>query len=320
MADVVVAGHICLDIIVTPDSDAPIEPGVLLGAGAAELTTGGAVANTGLALRRLGVDVRLIARVGDDLFGHATVEAVRATEDELARGLISSPGEAGSYSIVVNRSDRSFLHFPGANDAFRAEDVTDDDLAGARIFHFGYPPLMRRMYEDGGIELSRLLARAKAAGLLVSLDLAQPVVTGVDWEATLRRALPHVDVFLPSLGELQLMLGSGEPDELAQRLLELGVAIAGVKLGEDGLYVRSAREEVLSPCFEPRAVAGTTGSGDATIAGFLAALLRGDDLEAAATAANAVGACSVEQRSGAAGIPPWPEIEARIAAGWKRLG
>jgi len=307
MADIVVAGHICLDIHVTPESNAPIEPGVLLASGAAELSAGGAVANTGLALEHLGVDVQLVARVGDDLFGHATAQLV-------GRELIVDPG-AGSYSIVVNRpgADRSFLHFTGANDAFGADDVTDADLEGARIFHFGYPPLMRRMRD----ELSDLFARAKDAGCITSLDLAQPIEDH-DWQSMLQRALPYVDVFLPSLGELQLMLGAGTPQELAQRALDMGVSIAGVKLGADGLYVRTADEEVHSPCFVPRSVAGTTGSGDATIAGFLAALLRGDELEAAATAGNAVGACSVERSSGSDGIPPWPEIEARIAAGWAR--
>lgn len=307
MADVVVAGHICLDIHVTPETDAPIEPGVLLASGAAELSAGGAVANTGLTLEHLGADVQLIARVGDDLFGRATAQLV-------GRDLIVDPSSS-SYSIVVNRpnADRSFVHFTGANDVFGAADVTDADLEAARIFHFGYPPLLRRMRD----ELDMLFARAKDAGCTTSLDLAQPI-DEFDWQEMLRRTLPYVDVFLPSLGELQLMLGNGTPQELAQRALDLGATIAGVKLGEDGLYVRSANEEVHAPCFVPRRVAGTTGSGDATIAGFLAALLRGDDLEAAATAANAVGACSLERSSGSDGVPPWPEIEARIAAGWAR--
>lgn len=303
MADVVVAGHICLDIHVTPESDAPIEPGALLASGAAELSAGGAVANTGLALEHLGIDVQLVARVGDDLFGHATAQLV-------GRELIVDPGPA-SYSIVINRADRSFLHFTGANDAFSADDVPD--LDGVRIFHFGYPPLMRRMRS----ELADVFARAKDAGCTTSLDLAQPI-DDFDWAPMLQRTLPYVDVFLPSLGELQLMLGRGTPQELAQRALDLGAKIAGVKLGADGLYVRTADEEVRSPCFVPRSVAGTTGSGDATIAGFLAALMRGDDLETAATAATAVGACSLERSSGSDGIPPWPEIEARIAAGWSR--
>ena len=76
--------------------------------------------------------------------------------------------------------------------------------------------------------------------------------------------------------------------------------------------------EVVSPCFRARRVAGTTGAGDCTIAGFLAALLRGDGPVPAATSATAVGASSVEAPDATSGVPPWPELAARIRAGWER--
>ena len=76
--------------------------------------------------------------------------------------------------------------------------------------------------------------------------------------------------------------------------------------------------ELLSPCFEARAVNGTTGSGDATIAGLLAALLRGAGPCEAATSATAVGACSVEAIDPTSGIPAWTQVAQRIAEGWPR--
>ena len=121
---------------------------------------------------------------------------------------------------------------------------------------------------------------------------------------------------------------------LSQSIISMGSAVAMIKLGDHGLYVRDlvrlvanqpvlrpawaeARDwigqEVLAPCFTPRAVVGTTGSGDATVAGFLAALLRGAGPAEAATTATAVGACSVEAIDPTSGIPSWPEIESRIA-------
>jgi sugar/nucleoside kinase (ribokinase family) len=75
---------------------------------------------------------------------------------------------------------------------------------------------------------------------------------------------------------------------------------------------------VLSPCFEADRVAGTTGAGDCTIAGFLAGLLRGEGPAEAATSATAVGASSVEAADATGGIPPWPEVAARLRAGWAR--
>ena len=71
-----------------------------------------------------------------------------------------------------------------------SDDVTDATLKGARLLHFGYPPLMRRMYADRGEELSSIYRQAKATGVTTSLDMALPDVTGpsgrVDWPALLR--------------------------------------------------------------------------------------------------------------------------------------
>jgi sugar/nucleoside kinase (ribokinase family) len=167
----------------------------------------------------------------------------------------------------------------------------------------------------------------------------------VDWEALLAATLPHVDVFAPSIGELLVMLerdAGATVDRallarVAQRLLAMGAAIVAIKLGDQGLYLRTSADvasvarrlgldagawhdrELLSPCFVPARVAGTTGSGDATIAGFLAALLRAEDPAAAAESATAVGACSVEAPDATGGIPPWPQVAERMRAGWARL-
>ena len=352
-ADVVVAGHVCLDVIPRLDGPAALEPGALINVGPADLPTGGSVLNTGLALHRLGVGVRLVGRVGEDLFGGAVLDALRAQDPALADGMVVAPGEATSYSIVISPPgvDRSFLHCPGANDTFTSDDLPGDALAAARLFHFGYPPIMRSMFVDGGAELRRVFERARAAGAATSMDLSQPDPDSeagrVDWEAVLARTLPLVDVFAPSIGELLFMLERGRaPDAgvdrvllagLAERLLGMGAAIVAIKLGDQGLYLRTSGDvapiagrlgldgeawrdrELLSPCFAPARVAGTTGSGDATIAGLLAALLRGEDPIAAATSATAVGACSVEAPDATGGIPPWPRIAERMRAGWPRL-
>jgi hypothetical protein len=65
-------------------------------------------------------------------------------------------------------------------------------------------------------------------------------------------------------------------------------------------------------------VVGTTGSGDATIAGFLAAVLRGMGPEECATLACAVGACNVEAADALGGLRSWEETLGRLKAGWPR--
>lgn len=367
---VVVAGHICLDIILCFEGSAGgdiaslLVPGKLVNVGRATIATGGAVSNAGLALHRLGLPTALMGKVGDDVLGRAILDVVRGHSPALAEGMIVVPAEQSSYTVVLSPPgvDRIFLHCPGANDTFCAEDLAYDRLGSARLLHFGYPPLMARMYGDGGVELSCMLARVKQAGLTVSLDMARPDPDSpagrADWPAILRRTLPHVDVFLPSLDEILFMLdrplmdrltrqAGGDLlraadaallDDIAGRLIRLGSPIVGLKLGDQGLYLRVsddrsrladlgrcglgdvpawAGRRLLAPCFEVDVV-GTTGSGDCTIAGFLAALLQGLSPEQTVTAATAVGACNVEAADATSGVRPWTEVQRRLAAGWPR--
>jgi sugar/nucleoside kinase (ribokinase family) len=231
-----------------------------------------------------------------------------------------------------------FLHCTGANDTFVAADVDERRLAGARLFHFGYPTLMRAIYSDGGRGLEEIFRRARRQGLLTTLDMSQPDPNSeagkVDWRAFLARVLPVTDVYLPSFDETLLMIDrprfGAKPDaaslaDTAKRLLDWGTKVVVLKLGDQGAYLRSGGQfgaaaawhhrELLAPCFQVNVV-GTTGSGDCTIAGFLAGLLRGFSPEETLRAAVAVGACNVEVADATSGIRPWTETQQRIARGW----
>jgi sugar/nucleoside kinase (ribokinase family) len=371
-AEVIVAGHICLDIIPTISEkktgiDALFVPGKLVDIGPAVIATGGAVSNTGLALHRLGSNVQLMGKVGDDQFGAAIMQVLRQQCEDIVDGMIVAPGEHSSYTIVINppNIDRIFLHCTGANDTYSFADLKEEQLAGVRLFHFGYPPLMRKMYENQGEELELLLSKVKASGLTVSLDLAKPdpesAAGAADWRAILERSLPFVDVFLPSFEEIFYMLHRERYEEMllkapfgdllplvdgkllsdiSAELLTMGVAVVGLKLGEHGLYVRTAADserllssglcapedekiyswtdrELLAPSFEVEVV-GTTGAGDCTIAGFLCGMLQGFTLEETMQFAVGVGACNVEQADATSGIPALAKLQTRIKSGWSK--
>jgi sugar/nucleoside kinase (ribokinase family) len=364
--EAVVAGHICLDIIPTlRGDDISFAPGRLIEAGKAVLATGGPVSNTGLALHKLGVNTRLMGKVGDDLFGQATLQVIESFGRGLASGMVIAPGEASSYSVIINlpKTDRIIIHAPNCNDTFGADDVRYDFLETSGLFHFGYPPLMARMYQDSGAELVDLFRRAKACGVTTSLDFSLPdpvsAASHADWRQILSATLPYVDVFLPGVEEMLQILqrplfdklsskagSTGLLDlvapelisEMGKTLLDMGTKVVGLKAGHRGLYLRTgtveklermgraqptqlrtwAERELWAPCFITQVV-GTTGAGDATIAGFLLGLMRGMTPVATLSAACAVGACSVEAVDAVSGIKSWPETLERIAAGWPRL-
>ena len=362
--EAVVAGHVSLDLFPAMYGPVRLEPGGLVVVGPAVMSTGGAVANVGVALHRLGVRVGLSAKIGADLFGTAVLDSLAAHDERLIEGIIVSAHEATSYTIVINPPgvDRSFLHCPGANQTFSALDVPYAKLTGVRLFHFGYPPLMPQMYADRGAQLRAMFARVQGAGVATALDLCEPDPDSeagqVDWREVLGQALPYVDVFAPSINELLFMFDRPAHERLQacvplasvvdhSRLAELGgvltamgAAVVAIKLGDQGLYLRTSPEtsrinqfcermglapaawrdrELISPCFAPRVIGGTTGSGDSTIAGLLAALLRGAGPSEAATSATAVGAFSVEEVDPTSGVPTWARLAERLTEGWPRL-
>ena len=270
MKKIVSAGHICLDI--TPVFPAGKQadqlsslliPGKLIQMEAADVHTGGSVANTGLALKLLGCDVTLMGKIGDDAFG-MMIRSILAGYG--AGGLLVDPQSSTSYSVVlaIPGMDRIFLHSPGANDTFTGADIPEEALEDAALFHFGYPPLMRRTWENDGAELTALYRRMKEKGIATSLDLAavdpNTPAGRADWEKILSGVLPYVDFFVPSFEELCWMLdreryerlAAGGRDitdgldletevlPLAEKALSMGCRAAMIKCGTSGMLLRTA--------------------------------------------------------------------------------
>ena len=267
-----VAGHICLDI--TPRIPSTLKggfaenfiPGKLINVDEAVLGTGGVVSNTGLAMAKLGADVMLNGKVGNDAFGSIIKQLVGV---ERSKSFKTVERQNSSYSIVLAMPgiDRIFLHHTGTNDTFGADDIDYDALAQCRLFHFGYPPLMKRMYADGGRELIEIFKRARAKNVITSLDMTLPDPSSesgkVDWRAILAQVLPYVDIFVPSIEEAAFMADkslfqkrkaqAGSDDAVlcyqasdctavSDAFLSMGAKIVMLKNGIRGNYLRTAEQ------------------------------------------------------------------------------
>ena len=173
-----------------------------------------------------------------------------------------------SYSVVLAPAgiDRAFLHHPGVNNTFRKKDLDFSRIRDARLFHFGYPSLMRRFYADGGDLLEDVFRTVKEGGTPTSMDLAAvddaSEAGRADWKRILERALPYVDLFEPSIEELAYMIdrplydrwlaqanGRSIPEildverdviPLAKRLVEMGAKIVLIKCGALGMVLYTA--------------------------------------------------------------------------------
>jgi len=352
---VMVAGHLCLDI--TPrfaasqrfDFDSAFSPGKLTNVEDAVLSTGGPVSNTGLALAKLGVDVVLNGKIGLDEFGNIIK---RAVGEERAKAFKVVPDQNSSYTIVISPPgiDRFYLHNPGTNDTFGADDIDYDLVKDCLLFHFGYPPLMRKMYEEDGLELIRMYRKVKELKITTSMDMVAVDPSSpagkANWPKILEQLLPSVDIFMPSIDEITFMLDRAlydkkleqanrqdpvlvyEPEDIAgmaERLIAMGVAIAAIKCGVRGVYLRSADQrrvdnlgsarpadirmwaerEIWAASFTAENMGSTLGAGDATIAGFLCGFIRGFTPEETIQIANTVGWQNVQEIDAVSGIKDW---------------
>lgn len=361
MVDVLVSGHICLDLLPSMGgvtSDDLVIPGRLYEVGPLAISGGGAVANTGIALHKLGIDVGLEGKVGDDLTGRIIVAWLRDHRHELGDLIKIQSGQSSSYSVVLSpqNTDRTFLHCTGTNDTFGVDDVDFQEVAHARIYHLGYPPLLPRLYSEQGRELVAIFQQAKANGVITSLDMAMPdpaKASGkVDWRPILSEVLPYVDIFVPSIEEIVMMLhgddfqawgGDVLPhltmrylEKLTDELLAMGCAVTGFKLSHLGMYIRTTGDiehiqalaslpvnvndwqgvALYQPAYQVDVV-GTTGAGDSAYAALLASLIHGKSPQDAIQIACAVAASSAEASSATAGIQGWENTLRRLAAGWE---
>ena len=361
--DAVAAGHICLDIIPKFEISEVQElgnllvPGSLINIGEATISTGGAVSNTGLAMHKLGLKVQPMGKIGDDFFGEGILSILGGYG--LAESMTVVSGEKTSYTIVLTPGDidRMFLHHPGTNSTFCADDINYEIVKQAKVFHLGYPTLMRKLYSDNGRELIEIFRRVKGLGVTTSLDVSLPDANSesgrVNWGKILSELLQYVDIFMPSIEEAAFLLDRALFDlrrkqadnigvvkvyeaadymRLSERILELGTKIVCLKAGIRGLYVRTcsgektdaadnvgrdvnmwSEREIWAPSLAAEKFGSATGAGDASIAGFIAAYLKGYCPEDTLQIANILGWQNVRGLDALSTIEDWDETVKTLA-------
>lgn len=369
--EIVAAGHTCLDLIPAFTIEGEVDnmtdvlvPGKMINMGKCVVVGGGPVTNAGVSIRRLGVKTELIGKIGDDDFGQQILRWYEEHEDHF-KGIKMVAGESTSYTIAIciPGIDRFYLHHCGANDTFGYDDMSFDIVERSKLMLFGYPPWMKKLYSNTGAELTRILQKTRELNTTVALDLSIPDVSGygdkIDWYAILENWVPLSDIMVPSAEELFYFLYKKEflekkaklgPKEsvldhitveevsrMGNNLLEMGAAIAMVKCGHRGLYVRTAGQDRLKkmgaagcanlanwanrelwfPVYQEEKFVGALGSGDSAIAGFLAAFVWGHSIESCLRYANAAGSMNVTVPDGLTWNKGFDDLTRRIEAGWK---
>ncbi|MCU1425048.1 MAG: hypothetical protein JWM51_1339, partial [Microbacteriaceae bacterium] len=202
----------------------------------------------------------------------------------------------GTSVVIVEGDDRTMLTERGANQALDPDWVTDELLAGAAALHLSGHSLFGA---DDVRPLVRLIARARAAGVLVSVDPASAEHLENYGPARFLADIDGASVVFPNWEEGALLTGLASPPDIAASLAGT-FGIAAVTLDADGAIVATG-SQLGSVAALDVAVVDTGGAGDAFAAGFLLEWLESADAvragdagsAAAARAVSAVGATPV---------------------------
>ncbi|MBU4211806.1 MAG: sugar kinase [Kiritimatiellae bacterium] len=260
---------------------------------------GGGAANTGNALAKLGLDVGVFSKVGDDPNG-AFLRSELAQAGVDTRGIRVAAGESTPFTFVGIHpdGDRTFIHTPGANRTFSPADLDLEALFAADILLYQDCWVLPQLDGEPG---ARLLAEARRRGLKTALDECWGLGPRRD---VLETMLPHCTYFLPSVDDLRTIYPDWPPERLVAHFLSLGVESVVLKMGSAGCLVARGAERIQVSALHVRVV-DTTGAGDCWDAGFLAALMHGEDVVAATRIGHACAAYCIEHIGGAAGIPDY---------------
>ncbi|MDR7417898.1 MAG: ribokinase [Armatimonadota bacterium] len=301
---ITVVGSLNADLVISAPR-LPAEGETILG-GVLATFSGGKGANQAVAAARLGAEVVMVGRVGNDAFGGRVRTGLRAEGIDVSLIRADEEAPSGVALITVDPAGRNTIVVAsGANGRVSAADVADarNAMTSSQIVL-----LQLEIPLDAVIAAARE-ARRSACRVILDPAPAQPLPDD----------LYHgVSVITPNETEAQALTGISVQDErgaaaAAARFLDLGCETAVIKLGARGALVATgAGLTLISPV--PVEPVDTTAAGDAFAAALAVALAEGRNLPAAARFANVAGAFAVTRRGAQPSMPTRSEVEALARA------
>lgn len=243
----------------------------LAGAPGFAKAAGGATANVAVGLAKLGVDSGFIGKIGDEPFGDFLRTTLKQNRVDTAH-LISEADRRTTLAFVATRSDGAkdilFYRNPGADILLRPDEIDAAYIQSAEAFHYGSCSLSHQPVRDATLTAIRY---AKESGAFISYD---PNLRLMMWEAPedarrwIWEVMPYANVVKAADEEWEFITGTHELESGSERILEAGVELVIVTLGEHGCYYNNGFHRGYVDGFRVEVV-DPLGAGD----GFVAAML-----------------------------------------------
>jgi sugar/nucleoside kinase (ribokinase family) len=264
---VVVVGDLLYDLL------AKVEGSVAFGTDTfapIRVVAGGSGANAAAWLASSGVEAHFVGRVGNDVFGGFLAEELEraGVRPHLARDPSVPTGKV--FVLVDGAGERTMITDRGAGEALDPEDLPGPLFGGGHLHLSGYTLSGGSRRETA----TRALRLARESGMTISVDPSSVPLLRVVGPESFLEWTRGADLCFPNLEEGSVLVGTGDPDRITERLLAYYPGVV-LKLGAEGALYAGADGERARVRAAPARVADTTGAGDALCAGFLAARLSG---------------------------------------------
>ncbi len=278
-----------------------------------EMHCGGVAANCAFALLRWGVPARLLGCVGRDEFGDYMLRSLKKSGVDVRWVQRTRENLTGMvYINVTPNGQRTFFGSRGANQAVRPLGIRPAMFRGAAAaILMGY-----NFLDPGPEKLARQILKViRARGGWVSLDVG--MAASKEIPRKILRLSHEVDILFASGDEAAALTATRDPHRALAALHETGAREIVLKLGKRGCLFAEGGALRQVPAFAVHAV-DSTGAGDAFVAAFLQARLRGWSNFEAAVAANAAGAVAASVVGAGQKLPGALEVARLLRA--QRLG
>ncbi len=277
-------------------------------------SVGGSPTNVAIAAARLGLSAAVATKVGGDGFGVYVRSALERWGVDTRYVGVQADGLTPLALAALDPPESprvAFYRGPAAPDTtLVAADVPEQVIAELPLLWMSFSALSTGSTADAG--WTWLAQRARRAHTVLDLDYRPALWRDAEVaRAAAQRAISHATVTVGNREECAIALGTDDPDAAADRLLDLGVWLAIVKCGGDGVLLATGEDRVrLAPL--PITVVCGLGAGDAFGGALCVGLLSDWDLPRIGRLANAAGAIVSTRLTCADAMPTMSELTAML--------
>lgn len=256
----------------------------------------GAESNVAVGVARLGLHASWCGRVGDDALGHGVLDRLRGEGVDLSRAVVDLAAATGVL-VRDRHAERTvsvaYARAGSAGTRLTPADVEPGWVAAADILHISGVTAALGPGPAATVAHAARIAVENGTRVSLDLNLRRRLWSDAEAAATLTPVLAHVDTLFASTDELLAISGQSDLKDGVLWALDRGVPSVVVKHGAAGATAHwTAGSLHVAP--PPVTVTDSVGAGDAFVAGYLAAVVAGADLEVQLTQGCRMGAAAVQ--------------------------